>query len=323
MQNTNQFGCVNNFFCFTKEKNNDKDKHKSIIKEAHNEIELTNIIKTIKNYKTRYNVYQDCSKIILNSTYTNLFLFKYENIELINFQNYLKALSTRKKYIKYLIEGYIYLLVSLELITQKGIVHLNLENDAIVLKDDIYFIISNFDKGIIINDKICIDKHIHDKFVNNSKNICYYPIEIYILFFLKKHNLDSISRYNLETIIEEYITNNSLLKVFGIENYKKEAYIYYEKYINKDLEYIKKDIFSYYKTWDLFSLSVIFLYELIDFYNNKTNKKKNKFIILFMKLLIENICTNPKKRPSILESSNKFNELIYNTDINTFKDVIS
>ena len=78
---------------------------------------------------------------------------------------------------------------------------------------------------------------------------------------------------------------------------------------------------NYFSTWDNYSLSIMYLNILIGIH--KTIQKKNKLIILFMRLLIENINPNPLKRNSIETTTNKFKMLIYNSDISEFSYLVN
>jgi hypothetical protein len=55
---------------------------------------------------------------------------------------------------------------------------------------------------------------------------------------------------------------------------------------------------------------------------HRSLKKQNKFVIDFMKLLVSNIHVNPLKRLSIEATTNKFELLIENTELDEFKQLI-
>jgi hypothetical protein len=50
--------------------------------------------------------------------------------------------------------------------------------------------------------------------------------------------------------------------------------------------------------------------------------KQNKFIIMFMKLLVSNIHLNPLKRLSIGSTTNKFNSILDSLEPKDYKDVL-
>ena len=78
--------------------------------------------------------------------------------------------------------------------------------------------------------------------------------------------------------------------------------------MNQSFEYILKDILQYYYTWDNYALSILYLRILIGIH--RSINIKNKFIILFMKLLVSNIHLNPMKRQSIVSTMENFGCII-------------
>ena len=83
----------------------------------------------------------------------------------------------------------------------------------------------------------------------------------------------------------------------------------------------KSDILQFSNTWDNYALSIMFLRILIGIH--RTIDKKNKFIILFMKLLVSNIHLNPLKRLSIDSTTKQFNNLLDSLEPNDYKEVIN
>jgi hypothetical protein len=140
---------------------------------------------------------------------------------------------------------------------------------------------------------------------------------------LLTNQLTSLSEYNIENIINEVIKNNNILNTFGhslVSLYKEESLKYFKKYVNQTYEFIVSDVLKHIYTWDNYALSILYLRILISLH--KTIQIKNKFIILFMKLLINNIHLNPEKRLSIDETINNFNSLLDSIDPQDYKDII-
>ena len=68
-------------------------------------------------------------------------------------------------------------------------------------------------------------------------------------------------------------------------------------------------------TWDIFSLSLIFI-KLTYFLKNK-NKINNKFFDFFIELLKLNIHPNPEERPSCEETMKKIKEYVLTNEMKT------
>ena len=80
------------------------------------------------------------------------------------------------------------------------------------------------------------------------------------------------------------------------------------------------DVLQFYDTWDNYALSIMFLRMLIQIH--RTIKIKNKFIILFMKLLVCNIHLNPLKRLSVSSTTNKFKSILDSLEPKDYKELL-
>jgi hypothetical protein len=148
-------------------------------------------------------------------------------------------------------------------------------------------------------------------------------LEFHILSYLLTNKLNSLSSYNIERIIHDVIDKHVILKTFGddfVSSYKDEALHYFKKYINQSYDYILTDILQHYGTWDNYALSILFLKILIGIH--RSVEVKNKFIILFMKLLVCNIHLNPLKRLSIQETTNKFETILDSLSPKDYKEIL-
>ena len=107
-----------------------------------------------------------------------------------------------------------------------------------------------------------------------------------------------------------------------IDTYKKDGTKFLTRYINKKIDDIAEDVFTYKNTWDNYALSILFLDILLKIQKRIQTKTKNVFIMYFMKLLVENIHSNPKTRNSIKDTIEQFQKICYFMDVNTFKSLI-
>jgi hypothetical protein len=145
-----------------------------------------------------------------------------------------------------------------------------------------------------------------------------------MLSFLLTNKLPSLSLTNIQNIIHDTSRSNTVLQTFGktiVSAYEADALEYFSKYANKSLNYIVTDIFYYYDTWDNYALSIVFLKILIGLHKSLGTSKQNKFIILFMKLLVGNINFHPQKRISIGDTTNKFEGIMDAIDANVWTDL--
>ena len=335
-------GCVFYFF------NNDikipkkkKPIHKMTLNNFYIMNELTNI-KTIKDFKKHFYVCENSSelkimeldddvnslKLSKNVKKDDTILLKFEDRGIISFKNYLKTLTnssytlnSQKKYILTIIDFYRHLLHSIDLLVRQRLIHNNINFDTIVVDNNAYPLITNFSLSIDIS-RANIEEYMKHFIIAYDTSYLEWPLEFHILAYLLTNKLNSLSSYNIENIINDVVNNHSILKTFGdtlVSSYKQEALHYFKKYVNQTYEYILNDAIQYYSTWDNYALSIMFLRILIDIH--RTIKVKNKFIILFMKLLVCNIHLNPLKRLSIDATTNKFESILVSLEPKDYKEL--
>ena len=327
-------------FYFLNDNENKIKKKNKIYKIVKNDFlmrnELTNMnkIKKIMSYKNRYYVCENSSELKIATIEDDVktskeiksdetMLINFEDRELIYLKNYLKALSSSTKYIFTLIDFYKYFLNSIYLLVECCIVHNNINFDSIVVDNNCIPLISNFSFSIDIS-RPNIEQYITHFFIEYDPSHLEWSLEIHILTYLLTNKLNSLSRYNIENIIHDVIKHNTILKTFGdsvVSSYKFDALEYFKKYENRSYDYILTDILQFSNTWDNYALSIMFLRILIGIH--RTIDRKNKFIILFMKLLVSNIHLNPLKRLSIDSTTKQFNNLLDSLEPNDYKEVIN
>jgi hypothetical protein len=330
--NKNLKSCVYYFFNETdyKEKKN-KNRHKIATLDWFIKNELTNIlkIKNCVNYKSMFYIWEKNDPLRI-AKYTDSFdyieygidntiLLKYEDLEFISLKNYLKALNSSKKYIYSVIYFYKNLLVSLQMLLEKQIVHTNICFDNILINKSMENpLITSFTFSINLSSTD-VDSQLRQIFISYDPSYYQWPPEFHLLSYLYINKLESLSLINIESIINDIISNHELLNIFGdsiVSIYREESIKYFSKYVNKNYKFIYNDIFQFSHTWDNYTLSIMFLKILI--FLHRSLNKQNKFIILFMKLLVDNINLNPEKRVSIVATTNKFEKILDSLDITDY-----
>jgi hypothetical protein len=252
----------------------------------------------------------------------NTMLLVFEDKQLVNLKHYLKTLNSPKKYIFTIIEFYKHLLKSMDLLVTNHIYHNQIHLGSIMVDKHEYPLISNFSFSIDLS-RTDIDTYIKHFIIAYEPDYVEWPIELHILSYQLTNKLYSLSSYNIESIICDFIQKNTILNTFGeklVQSFKEEAIQYFGKYVNQSYEYILMDMLQYSNTWDNYALSILFLRILIGIH--KAIRVKNKFIVFFMKLLVSNIHLNPGKRLSIHETMNQFEQLLVQLEINDYKEVI-
>ena len=134
---------------------------------------------------------------------------------------------------------------------------------------------------------------------------------------------------NIETVCNDYIQCGlKPLNIFSpefIEQFKTSTILSLQSFINKPKDEIVTGIIQqYYKTWDKYSLSMMYFSLLTGIFNNKNkNISKNKFVRGFSELLIQNIHINTRKTITIQKNASLFNEFMYSVGYEELIEMVS
>ena len=249
-------------------------------------------------------------------------LLSYDSRKLIYLDSYLKALSCFTKYITKLIEFYKSILKSAQLLATNGLSHNNINLDTILVNEHDNILLTKFGFALDTTREKGIET------INLASLVNYYtpemdiflPIEFHLLRYQLNNNLSCLSCYNIETVIKQFVANHSILKHFDSQTMLQDGVSYFMKYNNKSLvdnTFLDHNLL---KTWDNYAISIVFLRILIGLH--KSVKVNNKFIILFMKLLLGNINLDPSKRISLDNTTSQFEVLLNSLDIYDFTQLL-
>jgi hypothetical protein len=148
------------------------------------------------------------------------------------------------------------------------------------------------------------------------------PVEFYLLQYQVTNKLSSLSLYNIETVIKQFVKDHTVLNAFSKENGNllEDGLKYFSKYTNKGFNENVQVMLKHYCTLDNYALSICYLEILIGVHRKvKTN---NKFIIYFMKLLVNCISLDPSKRSTPDHSLKSFEEMLKQIELSDFKQLI-
>jgi hypothetical protein len=244
-------------------------------------------------------------------------LLSYDSRKLIYLDSYLKALSCSKKYITKLIEFYKSILKSAQLLAANGLSHNNINLDTILVNEHDDILLTNFAFSLDTMREKGIESINVESLVNyyTPEMDVFLPVEFHLLRYQLNNNLSCLSCYNIETVIKQFVANHSILKHFDSQTMLQDGLSYFMKYNNKSL--VNN---TFLKTWDNYAISIVFLRILIGLH--KSIKVNNKFIILFMKLLLGNINLDPSKRLSLDNTTKQFELLLNSLEIIDFTQLL-
>lgn len=287
-----------------------------------NEANISDIIKSWNYYSNYYAVVEDYDYINVNQlnekyidklNLTNnqkYLIFKYKNENYVTFNDFLFNFTNPKLFIFHIIESFSYISKSLIELNANNICFFNLSPQNIV------FNLNCGEKPTLQNFQLSLQiSHLNKIYITNIINkledYTYKPLEVHVLFYLIRNDLQTISHSLIEEICEKFVKNLSILAFFSEkynESYKNSCISVLKKYINKPKNEIIDDILENTDKWDVFSLSVLYLHI---FYNvSRVFSLKQGFINKIIIELSKNIHPNPAIRNGLESVFDNYNKLL-------------
>lgn len=291
---------------------------------ARNEVYIGSIILKIPNYKLYFlPVISECNLSIAQINQSMIDKCdiiekdhdKYKVLELPYLENisFEKLFADFKRTTQHLfltfIETYKYVAIAIGELIDKQIVHYDIKEQNILYS-------TKFDNPILIDFGISIPinklttSNLKEYFYTYSPDYYLWSIEIHIINYIL--HVGKLTHEAIQSTVEKYIANNSAFRSLSDEfknNYSKAAIDFFTPFLKHDSTYTVTKLIEFYKTWDLYSLSIMYLKLL-----NKLFYKqyfKNSFIIAFSQLLLQNVCPNPNKRLSSSDTQKKYIDIFY------------
>ena len=300
---TNTKICLYDFFCL----NNIKICEK--IKEKYN---LSSKYHTINDYSpiTFGEVSERIYNYDTNNTNNNkkYVLLEYNNLNCLDFDDFIFKLSNPKLFIFYVLDSYSSLLNSFLNLEQIGICFFNLSTKNIFFCENYKPMLRNFDTSLLLDN--CSDIDYLSKIIEKIEDYTYKPLEIHVIFYLIKSNETSLSFSAIDSICNNFISNMSILSLFSQqykENYYKTSMECLKKYINKPKIDIINEILKHSSTWDNYELSILYLHIIGNI--TRVFSLKDTFINKLTNILSKNIGPDPIKRESLKSSIERLDNL--------------
>jgi hypothetical protein len=287
-----------------------------------NEAKISEKIKKIPYYSNHFIIFEDYDFVNigqLNDTFIEklelttekkYLLFTYKNDVLVAFDDFLFALFEPRLFVHNIIESFSYLLNSLIQLNDSGICFFNLSPQNIVFNTSCGEKpqLMDFQLSLIIST---LNEEYITKIIKNRNDYTHKPLETHVLFYLIQNNISTISYSFIEEICHVFTKNLTVLELFSEkyrESYKATAIESLKKYVNKPKSDVILDILSKHDTWDVYSLSVLYLY--IFGHVSKFFSLKTTFISKIAMELSKNIHPDPAKRNSLKKLLDNYNNLL-------------
>ena len=286
------------------------------------------IFDTVERLKITENNSLNSNTNILKSTSAKL-LLTFEKCELMYLDLHLKSLSCSKKYIKQLIEFYRSLLKTIHLLVCNDLIHNNINFNTIVINLAVDNpLLTNFLYTIDLLNKPSFKEDYWSQYFLLKNTDMFSPVEFYLLQYqlTNKFNDGCLSLFNIETILKQFIKDHLILNSFSTTLLLEDGLKYFAKYANKSFNKNLEEALKYAFTWDNYALSIVYLEILIGLYRTITAKNdingNNKFIISFMKLLVNNISLDPSKRSLTSLTASLFEDMLLTNEIKDYQELL-
>ena len=246
-------------------------------------------------------------------------VMKLQYIEGSDFMDYLINQKNSVQLVSNIIQSFNHILKSLTMLISKDIVHYDVKGTNILFdtNKEIPLLI---DFGLSVEMNNINATNLKEMFYVYAPEYYIWSLEIHYLCFLENKNKEPSSA-DLKEISKKYVEGNKALqRNFSpafLKRYEKKCNDQLEKYNNMPFNERVEKILSYWKTFDNYSLSIMYLKFL--HYINVNGFIDNQFIIFFSKLLLRNIDPNPDNRLNLVETLHTFNTFLYQKNINNIK----
>jgi len=241
-------------------------------------------------------------------------------------KNFLEYIITNKSsdfnFVSLIINNYNHLLNSLQMLIDMKIVHYDLKGNNIMV-NEINKLPLILDFGLSIKIDLLKADTMGKFFYVYAPEYIPWPLEIHYLCFLLKVNPNPTKK-DLEEMINRFIDNDThpiaiLFSNKFIEQFKKTCMKQLEKYQKMGTIDAISYILTCWKTWDNYSLSILYMSFFYYIYSSKVPKQD--FIKILLETLLLNIHPDPSMRLSIQDTSFRFNESLLNfvNNIKNFK----
>ncbi len=246
-------------------------------------------------------------------------VMKLQYIEGSDFMDYLINQKNSVQLVSNIIFSFNHILKSITMIVSKDIVHYDIKGTNILFDN-------NKEIPLLIDFGLSVEINKINK--NNLKEMFYvyapeyyiWSLEIHYLCYLENKNKEPTNE-ELKEIAKKYVEGNKAIqRNFSpnfLKKYENKCVKQLEKYNKLSFEERVDKILSYWKTFDNYSLSIMYLKFL--HYININGFIDNQFIIFFSKLLLRNIDPNPENRLNLVETLHTFNTFLYQKNSNNIK----
>ena len=196
--------CLKDFFCLNNIKICEKIKEKYNLSGKYH---IINDYSSITFGEVSEKIYNYDTNNIKNTNNNNKYvLLEYNNINYLDFDDFIFKLLNPKLFIFHVLDSYSFLLNSLLNLEEIGICFFNLSTKNIFFCENYKPMLRNFETSLLL-DK-CTDIDYLSKIIVKVEDYTYKPLEIHVIFYLIKNNETSLSFSAIDSICNNFFLNN-------------------------------------------------------------------------------------------------------------------
>jgi serine/threonine protein kinase len=212
---------------------------------------------------------------------------------------------------------YQHLLKGLQILVKERIVHFDLKGPNIVYNNETEKpIIIDFGLSIPIDELIKSEQY-YRYFYIYAPDYYIWPLEVHFLNYIE--NVDEEPTLEtIEHLSKEFVKKNSAINKLSesFQNkYIESSISELKKYLNKPAKHVKRLILKSWKTWDNYSISVMYLKYIETLFGNDRGLSTNHYVKFMIQTLLQNIHPNPEKRIHIDTNVKMMNDFFNNKKI--------
>jgi serine/threonine protein kinase len=212
---------------------------------------------------------------------------------------------------------YQHLLKGLQILVKERIVHFDLKGPNIVYNNETEKpIIIDFGLSIPIDELIKSEQY-YRYFYIFAPDYYIWPLEVHFLNYIE--NVDEEPTLEtIEQLSKEFVKKNSAINKLSesFQNkYIESSICELKKYLNKPAKQVKRLILKSWKTWDNYSISVMYLKYIETLFGNDRGLSTNHYVKFMIQTLLQNIHPNPKRRIPIDTNVKMMNDFFNNKKI--------
>jgi serine/threonine protein kinase len=240
----------------------------------------------------------------------DLELITFDYVPNVDFATVLAAAVQSSEDLYLAINSYTLLLRSLTLLSEAGVVQLDLKPEN-VLYDWVNHRPIIIDFGIAIDLNSLKPQDWGDRFFVYAPDYYVWPIDVHYICYLVNVN-DRPSLEDVRGLVTEAVSRNKGLAGFSSDfrdEYTEAAISYYGTLVGRPPAAVVGDLLEFAGTWDTYSLSVMYLRALGAW--SKARYANNRFISTLTQTLLQSMAPIPSRRPKPGEAVSAFNSIFY------------